>query len=169
MDISIKLNKNFTTAFNRMLSEYGEEMAKINGFSDQQLSYTDFIDNFIDTDTVADASIDGNSNVGRKDIVTLINEMPKPHQKLLAFNKIYYEINKEFGFKDANDWLRAEWDGHLYMHDANTTSFVHYFSSDTRFSRCCSTNKKKFNWFGFRFPSPPECIIDSCLFGYMPL
>ena len=126
MDISIKLNKNFTTAFNRMLSEYGEEMAKINGFSDQQLSYTDFIDNFIDTDTVADASIDGNSNVGRKDIVTLINEMPKPHQKLLAFNKIYYEINKEFGFKDANDWLRAEWDGHLYMHDANTTSFVHY-------------------------------------------
>ena len=109
-----------------MLSEYGEEMAKINGFSDQQLSYTDFIDNFIDTDTVADASIDGNSNVGRKDIVTLINEMPKPHQKLLAFNKIYYEINKEFGFKDANDWLRAEWDGHLYMHDANTTSFVHY-------------------------------------------
>lgn len=126
MDISIKLNKNFTTAFNRMLSEYGEEMAKINGFSDQQLSYTDFIDNFIDTDTVADASIDGNSNVGRKDIVTLINEMPKPHQKLLAFNKIYYEINKEFGFKDANDWLRAEWDGHLYIHDANTTSFVHY-------------------------------------------
>lgn len=109
-----------------MLDEYGEEMATINGFSDKQLSYTDFIDNFIDTDTVADASIDGNSNVGRKDIVTLINEMPKPHQKLLAFNKIYYEINKEFGFKDANDWLRAEWDGHLYLHDANTTSFVSY-------------------------------------------
>ena len=126
MDIGIKLNKNFTTAYNRMLNEYGDEMANINGFSDQQLSYTDFIDNFIDTDTVADASIDGNSNVGRKDIVTLINEMPKPHQKLLAFNKIYYEINKEFGFKDANDWLKAEWDGHLYLHDANTTSFVHY-------------------------------------------
>ena len=52
--------------------------------------------------------------------------MPKPHQKLLAFNKIYYEINKKYGFKTANDWLRAEWDGHLYMHDANTTSFVHY-------------------------------------------
>ena len=52
--------------------------------------------------------------------------MPKPHQKLLAFNKIYYEINKEYDFKTANDWLRAEWDGHLYMHDANTSSFVHY-------------------------------------------
>ena len=52
--------------------------------------------------------------------------MPKPHQKLLAFNKIYYEINKKYGFKTANEWLKAEWDGHLYMHDGNTTSFVHY-------------------------------------------
>jgi ribonucleoside-triphosphate reductase len=52
--------------------------------------------------------------------------MPKPHQKLLSFNKIYYEINKKYGFRTANDWLRAEWDGHLYMHDGNTTSFVHY-------------------------------------------
>ena len=126
MDISIKLDKNFTTQYNKLLNEYGTEIAKINGFSDEQLSYTDFIDNFVDSDTVADASIDGNANVGQKDIVTLINEMPKPHQKLLAFNKIYHEINKKYGFKTANEWLKNEWDGHLYMHDANTTSFVHY-------------------------------------------
>ena len=126
MDIKVRLDKNFTTAYNKMSEKYGEEMAYLNGFGDKQLSYTDFIDNFIDKDTVADASVDGNANVGQKDIVTLINEMPKPHQKLLSFNKIYYEINKKYGFKTANDWLRAEWDGHLYMHDGNTTSFVHY-------------------------------------------
>lgn len=126
MNINIRLNKNFTTAFNKMQEAYGEELSKINGFSDMQLSYTDFIDNFVDSDTVADASVDGNANVGQKDIVTLINEMPKPHQKLLAFNKIYYEINKKYGFKTANDWLKNEWDGHLYLHDANTSSFVHY-------------------------------------------
>ena len=126
MEINIKLNRNFTTAYNRLLNEHGTEMAAINGFSDEQLSYTDFIDNFVSSDTVADASIDGNANVGHKDIVTLINEMPKPHQKLLAFNKIYQELNEKYGFKTANDWLKAEWDGHLYMHDANTTSFVHY-------------------------------------------
>lgn len=126
MNINIRLNKNFTTAFNKMQETYGEELSKINGFSDMQLSYTDFIDNFVDSDTVADASVDGNANVGQKDIVTLINEMPKPHQKLLAFNKIYYEINKKYGFKTANDWLKNEWNGHLYLHDANTSSFVHY-------------------------------------------
>ena len=109
-----------------MQEKYGEEMAAINGFSDSTLSYTDFIDNFVDKDTVADASVDGNANVGQKDIVTLMNEMPKPHQKLLSFNKIYHEMNKRYGFKRANEWFEAEWNGHLYMHDANTTSFVHY-------------------------------------------
>ena len=109
MNINVKLNKNFTTAFNKMKEKYGEEFEKLNGFGDSQISYTDFIDNFIDTDTVADASVDGNANVGHKDIVTLLNEMPKPHQKLLAFNKIYYELNKKYGFKTANEWLEAEW------------------------------------------------------------
>ena len=126
MNINIRLNKNFTTQYNRLQEEFGTDIAKINGFDDGQLSYTDFIDNFVDQSTVADASIDGNSNVSHKDIVTLEKEMPKPHEKLLAFNKIYYEIQKKYGFQTANEWLRAEWIGQLYMHDANTTSFKSY-------------------------------------------
>ena len=126
MNINIKLNKNFTTQYNKLQEEFGTDIAKINGFDDGQLSYTDFIDNFVDQSTVADASIDGNSNVSHKDIVTLEKEMPKPHEKVLAFNKIYYEIQKKYGFQTANEWLRAEWIGQLYMHDANTTSFKHY-------------------------------------------
>lgn len=126
MNINIELKRNFVNAYNKMQNDYGEEMATINGFAARQLSYTDFIDNFMDSKTVADASVDGNANVGQKDIVTLMKEMPKPHQKLLAFNKIFYELNKKFGFKVANDWLKNEWDGHLYLHDANTSSFVHY-------------------------------------------
>ena len=126
MNINIRLNKNFTTQYNKLQDEFGTDIAKINGFDDGQLSYTDFIDNFVDQSTVADASIDGNSNVSHKDIVTLEKEMPKPHEKLLAFNKIYYEIQKKYGFQTANEWLKAEWIGWLYMHDANTTSFKHY-------------------------------------------
>jgi ribonucleoside-triphosphate reductase len=126
MDINIRLNKNFTTAFNKMVTEYGEEVAKLNGLSDVQLSYTDFIDNFVDKQTVADASIDGNANVGTKDICSLEAEMSKPHSKLLAFNKIYYELNKKYGFKTANDWLLNEWDGHFYLHDAASSTLKPY-------------------------------------------
>ena len=126
MNINVKLSKNFTSAFNKMQEKYGEEFARLHGFSDEILSYTDFISNFIDSETVADASVDGNANVGHKDIVTLLNEMPKPHQKLLAFNKIYYEINKKYGFKTANEWLDKEWSNALYLHDANTSTFKPY-------------------------------------------
>lgn len=126
MDINIKLNKNFTTQYNKLQNEFGTDIAKINGFDDGQLSYTDFIDNFVDKKVVADSSIDGNSNVSHKDIVTLEKEMPKPHQKLIAFNKIYQEIQKKFGFNDANKWLELEWIGALYLHDANTSTFKHY-------------------------------------------
>ena len=52
--------------------------------------------------------------------------MPKPHRKLLAFNKIYYEIQKKYGFKTANEWLRSEWIGELYLHDSDTSTFKHY-------------------------------------------
>ena len=126
MNINVKLNKNFTTQFNKMLETYGEEFAHLNGFADEQLSYTDFIQNFIDSETVADVSVDGNANVGSKDMRTLMNEMPKSHRKLLAYNKIYYELNKKYGFKTANDWLNKEWNKALYLHDADTSTFVHY-------------------------------------------
>ena len=108
MDVGIKLNKNFVAAFNRMRQKYGKDLARLNGFADGQLSYTDFIDNFVDKTTVADASIDGNANVGHKDIVSLQNEMSKPHSKLLALNKIYYELTKKYGRDAADHWLEAE-------------------------------------------------------------
>ena len=126
MQIDIELRRNFISAYNKMQNEYGEEMARLNGFAAEQLNYTDFIDNFIDIDTVADASIDGNANVETKDIVTLMSELSNPHKKLLSFHKIFYELNKKYGFKVANEWLQNEWVGKLYMHDSHSTTFVHY-------------------------------------------
>lgn len=126
MNINLKLDKNFTTQFNRLVNEYGTYMAKLNGFGDEQLSYTDFIDNFVDKQTVADASIDGNANANIKDICSLESEMHKPHSKLLAANKIYYELNKKYGFQTANDWFRNEYDGHFYLHDFSSATYKPY-------------------------------------------
>jgi len=126
LKISIQLDKNFVAQYNKLYTEYGEEVAILNGFGDKQLSYEDFIENFVDEEVVADASIDSNSNVSNKDIVTLEREMSKPHAKLLAFRKIYIEIHKQFGFKAANEWLRMEWIGDLYMHDAPSSTFKSY-------------------------------------------
>lgn len=126
MNINIKLNKNFATQLNKLDQEYGEEFRKLQGLDDAKLSFTDFIDNFIDSDNVANASVDANSNIAQKDIVTLLSEMSKPHQKLLAFNKLYYEIQKIYGFRVANEAFEKMWNYAIYMHDFNTATFIPY-------------------------------------------
>lgn len=126
MKLNIKLDEDFTKVFNVLRKTYGDELAALNGLSDKQLGYTDFIDNFVDKKVVADASIDGNANVGHKDIVSLENEMSKPHSKLLSFNKIFYEIRKKYGYDDAIDWIKNEWNGHFYLHDAYNTTYKPY-------------------------------------------
>ena len=124
--IKLNLDKDFVDTFKQLSKKYGEIFKILNGFADSQLNYTGFIDNFVAKDTVADASIDGNANVGHKDVVSLINEMSKPHSKLLSFNKIFYELKKEYGLETAQHWLESEWNGEFYLHDAFSSSQVSY-------------------------------------------
>ena len=126
MKINIKLDPDFSYELTKLKAKYGEEFSKLNGLADEQLDYTDFIDNFIDTKIVADASVDANANVNQKSVVTLLSEMAKPHQKLLSFNKIFYELKKKYGLDIAKEWLNEEWTGKLYLHDAHHASFLHY-------------------------------------------
>lgn len=126
MKLNVKLNKNFQTQFNKMVEKYGEEFLELQGFDEATLSFTDFIEGFIDSDNVANTSIDANANIAQKDIVTLLSEMSKPDQKLLVFNKLYYEINKKYGYKIANEAMEAMWSYSLYMHDFNTATLVPY-------------------------------------------
>ena len=133
MKINVKLNKNFQTQVNRMIEKYGEEFLELQGFDDGKLSFTDFIDGFIDSDNVANNSVDANANIAQKDIVTMLSEMAKPHQKLLAFNKLYYELNKNYGYKFANQAIESLWNYDIYLHDFNTATFLPYcFSYDIK-------------------------------------
>ena len=127
MNINIKISKNFTTAFNKVCEKYGEDFELINGFHDSQMNYTDFIDNFTkDNKNVADNTIDANANVSSKDIQSLLKEKGKSHDKLLAYNKIFYELQKKYGIKTAREWLDLDFGPFLYLHDAPTSSYFSY-------------------------------------------
>ena len=126
MKIDVLLDTDFTSKLQELKYKYGDDIASLNSFSDSTLSHTDFIDNFISKDTVADTSADPNSNVSRHDMPTLLGEMPKSHRKLLSYNKLYSEIKKKYGKETADEWLECDYDGHLYLHDAPTSSFLHY-------------------------------------------
>ncbi len=125
MNINIKTEKNFTTALNKVTEKYGEDFEILNGFHDSQMNFSDFIEGFIDKN-VADVSIDSNANVSNKDITSLLSEKGKSHDKLFAFNKIFYEINKKYGLADAREWLESEYNGAYYLHDAPSSSYKPY-------------------------------------------
>ena len=127
MEIRCNLNKNFVAAINRMQKKYGTDFLKLNGFSNDNLNFSETIDKFAKgNDKVVDLMFNPSANMARKDIITLLYSMSEPHQKLLAFNKIYYEITKKYGREAANEWLENEWNGSLYMHDAPSSSFLPY-------------------------------------------
>ena len=124
--IEMNLYHPFQKFLNHLGEKYGEEFIKFNTLTKEHLNFTTFIDNFIDSNNVANASIDSNANVKSKDICSLENEMAKPHLKLLAYNKIFYEIEKKYGRDRAEMWLEGEWVGQYYLHDSYSATFKSY-------------------------------------------
>lgn len=125
MNIPIKMNRDFEKAMAALSDKYGEDFELLNGFHESQLNFSDFIDGFIDKN-VADVTIDANANASNKDIRSLLNEKGKSHDKLFAFNKIFYEIKKRYNLKTAREWLETEYNGGFYLHDASTTTYLPY-------------------------------------------
>lgn len=126
LHINLNLDKDFVTTLKHLHRKYGDQMCYLNGLADKQINYTEFIDQFVKSTSVADASIDSNANIDHKDITTLENEMSKPHSKLLAFHKIFYEMKKKYGLKEAKKWAEEEWNGGFYLHDFCSATFRSY-------------------------------------------
>lgn len=125
MEISLKLNRDFEKALHNLVDEYGEDFEILNGIHDSQLNFSDFIDAFVDKN-LGDVTIDGNANAAHKDIASLLAEKGKSIDKLIAMNKIFYELKKKYGLPTAKEWLKTEYVGGFYMHDFPSTSFKPY-------------------------------------------
>jgi len=125
MNIPIKVSKDFEKSIHSVMERYGEDFEYLNGFHESQLNFSDFIDNFVDKN-VADVTIDANANASNKDIRSMLSEKGKSHDKLFAFNKIFYELKKRYNLRTAKEWLDAEYSGAFYLHDAPSTTYLPY-------------------------------------------
>jgi len=125
MNIPIKVDKDFENYISYLGKYYGEDFEKLNGFHETQINFSDFIDGFVDKN-VADVTIDANANASSKDIRSLLSEKGKAQDKLFAFNKIFYELKKKYGLSVARQWLKTEYNGGFYMHDAPSCTFLPY-------------------------------------------
>lgn len=125
MDIELKFNKDFERALDALKEKYGEDFEILNGIHNSQMNFSDFIDAFVDRN-VADVTIDANANASSKDIASFRTEKGKSIDKVIAANKIFYEIKKKYGLKTAKEWLETEYTGGFYLHDFPSTTYVPY-------------------------------------------
>ena len=125
MFIPLGVTKDFEKAIYAISEKYGEDFEILNGFHESQLNFSDFINGFVDK-KVADVTIDANANASNKDIRSLLSEKGKSHDKLFAFNKIFYELKKKYGLTTAKKWLETEYNGGSYLHDAPTSTYMPY-------------------------------------------
>lgn len=124
--IEITLDEDFKTQFQRLKKKYGEPMFELEGLSKESLNITNFFDKFMNSDNVANASIDDNSNVSEKNISIMLSESRKPYNKLLSHNKIYIELKESFGKELADKWLELQINGALYSHDSHESTLKPY-------------------------------------------
>ena len=125
MNIELKFNKDFERTLGSLRDKYGEDFEILNGIHDSQMNFSDFINAFVDKN-VADVTIDSNANASNKDIASFRNEKGKSIDKVIAANKIFYELKKKYGLKTAKEWLETEYTGGFYLHDFPSTTYVPY-------------------------------------------
>lgn len=126
MDIQLKLSKDFERFLEELKQKYGEDFEYINGLHPSQLDFSEFINNFVGHDTLADASIDPNANANTKDIRSFMTEKGKSEDKLFGLNKIFMEIKKMWGLRTAKQWLEQEFSRGFYLNDSTTASYFPY-------------------------------------------
>ena len=126
MEIQLRLSKDFERCLDELKKKYGEDFEFINGLHPSQLDFSEFIDNFVDKDTLADSSIDPNANANHKDIRSFMTEKGKSEDKLFGLNKIFMEIKKMWGLRTAKQWLEAEFSRAFYLNDSTTASYFPY-------------------------------------------
>lgn len=126
MQIELNLSKDFERCLEELKKKYGEDFEYINGVHPSQLDFSEFIDKFVDKDTLADASIDPNANANHKDIRSFMTEKGKSEDKLFGLNKIFMEIKKMWGLRTAKQWLEQEFSKGFYLNDSTTASYFPY-------------------------------------------
>lgn len=126
MEISLKVTKDFERCLDDLKKKYGEDFEYINGLHPSQLDFSEFLDNFVNQDTMADATIDPNANAKHKDIRSFMTEKGKSEDKLFGLNKIFLEIKKRWGLRTARQWLEQEFSKGFYLNDSASASYFPY-------------------------------------------
>lgn len=104
--------------------KYGFDLFQVSGIG-KQLDINWFAKQYFGRKTnTADVSVDANSNVGLKNVVIWDNELSKPLKLIYSYYRMWKGLKKKFGLEYANEAVRKQLTGEIYIND------FHGFSSN---------------------------------------
>ena len=113
----------FRKFMNDMLDKYGVEMFNLNGIG-EQLDFNKSIKKMVSSSTMADTSVDPNSNTNIITPGQVFNEVAKAHSLLHNHYRVWKFFKKSKGLEFANDLMERKISGQIYIHDFS--SFLPY-------------------------------------------
>lgn len=116
-NIQHSFDHHFVELLDRLEKKYGEEMFELEGIDRKNLDIAKFTEKYLNTDVVADTSVDANANVDSNDVLGLEYEAPKPIMKLNGIYMLWKDALKKFGIKRANKMVELEIAGGIRVHD----------------------------------------------------
>lgn len=120
MQINISTNKGFDKIYDEYnSSERGKALLEMSGISQDKLDTIFYKERFMygDSNNVANVSVDSNANIKNKNIITYEAEKDKAKDRLMAYDAIYTGIEKVHGKERADQIIRSELEGLLYIAD----------------------------------------------------
>ena len=158
MNIEYSTDRDFANTFNKLYQEYGEEFAKLLGVDMERFDRNKYFNKYTKgtKQSKEDLIVNPSANVTGQDIKVLTRDINDAHDKLFAMNKIYLEMKKQFGKREADKWLEMIWIGELYMHDFPSSTFKPYC-----FATSLQSVAEKGLFFIDQFPAGPAKHLDT--------
>lgn len=97
----------------------GKKLLDLSGISARKLDFSKFTDSFVNrqSSNVADLTVDSNSNIKQRSMITFMNEAPKGLFRLNNYYMLWKDIKAKKGLERANEVVRADIIGDVYIAD----------------------------------------------------
>ena len=117
MFINHSFDHHFVSLLEKLEKKYGAEMFELEGIDRKNLDIAKFTNKFLETNVMADTSVDANANVDDTSILSWNYEFPKPLMKLNGLYFLWKDALKKHGIKRANKMIELEIAGGIRIHD----------------------------------------------------
>lgn len=131
MYFKVSFDQEFDDLMFHLFSKYGREMFTLDGIGDQ-MDLDKFAKSFFNTKTsLADSSVDSNSNVSGRSLIEWTHEFPKPLSRYNSYYLIWKELKRLYGRDDANKIIESQLNGDIYINDFSEVQKPYCFNYST--------------------------------------